>query len=121
MSQKTDFTAEARVSVVAGFNNTIITLSNPEGQVLAWSTSGSVGFKGARKSTPFAAANAALVVARKAVEKGIKSVAVFVKGPGVGRDSAVRSLKAGGLDVVSLTDVTPIPHNGCRPKKRRRV
>jgi small subunit ribosomal protein S11 len=121
MKSQREQSSVAKVYVSSGFNNTIITLTSNEGNVLGWTSSGVAGFKGARKSTPFAASTAALSVAKKAVELGIGSVSVFVKGPGVGRDAAIRSLKAGGLDVTSIADVTPIPHNGCRPKKRRRV
>jgi len=121
MKKQREVSPAAKVYITSGFNNTIITLSTSEGEVLGWTSSGVAGFKGARKSTPFAASTAALSVAKKAVEFGINNVSVFVKGPGVGRDAAIRSLKAGGLDVTTIADVTPIPHNGCRPKKRRRV
>jgi small subunit ribosomal protein S11 len=107
--------------VQSTFNNTIITITDPIGNVICWSSSGQNGFKGSRKSTPYAAQMAAEVVARKAMENGMRSVEVFVKGPGSGRESAVRSLQSAGLQVISITDVTPIPHNGCRPPKRRRV
>ena len=103
------------------FNNTIITVTDKKGETLAWSSSGTVGFKGSRKSTPFAAQLAAESAAKKALEFGMKRVDVFVKGPGSGRETAIRTLQANGLEVVSITDVTPQPHNGCRPKKRRRV
>ncbi|MFW6113858.1 MAG: 30S ribosomal protein S11 [Actinomycetota bacterium] len=103
------------------FNNTIITITDKNGEALAWSSSGTVGFKGSRKSTPFAAQMAAENAARKAQEYGMKKVDVFVKGPGSGRETAIRTLQANGLEVASITDVTPQPHNGCRPKKRRRV
>jgi small subunit ribosomal protein S11 len=103
------------------FNNTIITITDKKGETLAWSSSGTVGFKGSRKSTPFAAQLAAESAARKALEFGMKRVDVFVKGPGSGRETAIRTLQANGLEVASITDVTPQPHNGCRPKKRRRV
>jgi len=103
------------------FNNTIITITDPTGGVIAWSSSGDVGFKGSRKSTPFAAQMAAENAARKAQEHGLKKVDVFVKGPGSGRETAIRSLQAAGLEVGSISDVTPQAHNGCRPPKRRRV
>ena len=105
----------------ATFNNTIVTITDPQGLVVAWSSAGSVGFKGSRKGTPFAAQMAAEACARKAAEVGMRSCIVFVKGPGGGRESAVRALQAAGLNVISIKDVTPIPHNGCRPPKRRRV
>jgi small subunit ribosomal protein S11 len=103
------------------FNNTIITITDPTGAVISWSSSGDVGFKGSRKSTPFAAQMAAESAARKAQEHGIRKVDVFVKGPGSGRETAIRSLQAAGLEVGSISDVTPQAHNGCRPPKRRRV
>ena len=107
--------------IQATFNNTIVTLTDRMGNVVAWSSSGSAGFRGSRKSTPFAAQTAAEVAARKAMEYGLKQVEVFVRGPGAGREAAIRSLQATGLEVSAITDVTPIPHNGCRPPKRRRV
>ncbi|GFG70814.1 hypothetical protein MSEN_25340 [Mycolicibacter senuensis] len=103
------------------FNNTIVTITDPQGNVIAWASSGHVGFKGSRKSTPFAAQLAAENAARKAQEHGVKKVDVFVKGPGSGRETAIRSLQAAGLEVGAISDVTPQPHNGCRPPKRRRV
>jgi small subunit ribosomal protein S11 len=103
------------------FNNTILTITDPTGAVISWSSSGDVGFKGSRKSTPFAAQMAAENAARKAQEHGLKKVDVFVKGPGSGRETAIRSLQAAGLEVGSISDVTPQAHNGCRPPKRRRV
>ena len=103
------------------FNNTIITITDPTGAVISWSSSGDVGFKGSRKSTPFAAQMAAESAARKAQEHGLKKVDVFVKGPGSGRETAIRSLQAAGLEVGSISDVTTQAHNGCRPPKRRRV
>ncbi len=103
------------------FNNTIVTLTDPSGGVIAWASSGQVGFKGSRKSTPFAAQMAAEAAARRAMEHGMKKVDVFVKGPGSGRETAIRSLTAAGLEVGSIQDVTPQAHNGCRPPKRRRV
>ena len=103
------------------FNNTIITLTDPHGNVIAWSSAGSSAFKGSRKSTPYAAQITAENAAKKAMEHGLREVAVYVKGPGSGREAAIRSLTTAGLVVTSITDVTPIPHNGCRPPKRRRV
>jgi small subunit ribosomal protein S11 len=105
----------------ATFNNTIVTLTDPNGNVIAWSSAGSNGFKGSRKSTPFAAQMTAEAAARRAQEHGLRQVDVFVKGPGSGREMAIRSLQASGVQVISITDTTPIPHNGCRPPKRRRV
>ena len=103
------------------FNNTIISITDPSGAVISWSSSGQVGFKGSRKSTPFAAQLAAEAAARRAQEHGLKKVDVFVKGPGSGRETAIRSLQAAGLEVGAISDVTPAPHNGCRPCKPRRV
>jgi small subunit ribosomal protein S11 len=103
------------------FNNATITLTDPSGNVLAWASSGTVGFKGSRKSTPYAAGLAAEEAARRAMEHGLRQVDVRIKGPGSGREAAIRSLQAAGLQVTSIRDVTPIPHNGCRPRKRRRV
>jgi small subunit ribosomal protein S11 len=112
---------EGVAHVHATFNNTIVTITDPQGLVVAWSSAGSVGFKGSRKGTPFAAQMAAEAAARKCGDVGMRAVIVFVKGPGGGRESAVRALQAAGLSVISIKDVTPIPHNGCRPPKRRRV
>lgn len=103
------------------FNNTIVTLTDMEGNAISWSSAGSLGFKGSRKSTPYAAQMAAEAAAKEAMEHGLKSVSVFVKGPGAGREAAIRSLQATGLEINMISDVTPIPHNGCRPPKRRRV
>jgi len=103
------------------FNNTMVTLTDMQGNVISWSSAGQLGFKGSRKSTPFAAQQAAEDAAKKAMEHGLKSVEVYVKGPGAGREAAIRSLQATGLEVSLIKDVTPIPHNGCRPPKRRRV
>jgi len=103
------------------FNNTIVTLTDVQGNTIAWSSSGSLGFKGSRKATPFAAQLVGEAAAKAAMEHGLKTVAVFVKGPGSGRESAIRSLQAAGLEITLISDVTPIPHNGCRPPKRRRV
>ncbi len=107
--------------IKATFNNTIVTLTDPNGNVISWSSAGANGFKGSRKSTPFAAQMTAEAAARRAQEHGLRQVDVFVKGPGSGREMAIRSLQAAGVQVVSITDTTPIPHNGCRPPKRRRV
>jgi small subunit ribosomal protein S11 len=107
--------------IQATFNNTIITITDPNGNVVAWSSAGSHGFRGSRKSTPYAAQVTAEAAARKAMDNGMRQVEVFVKGPGSGREAAVRSLQGAGLTVIGITDVTPIPHNGCRPPKRRRV
>lgn len=115
---------EVRVGIAhvqATFNNTIVTLTDKMGNVVAWASAGSVGFKGSRKSTPFAAQMAAESAAQKAMAQGMKEVKVYVKGPGAGREAAIRSLQAAGLEISAIKDVTPIPHNGCRPRKRRRV
>ena len=103
------------------FNNTIVTISDTEGNVLSWASAGELGFRGSRKSTPFATQMAAETATKAAMEHGLKNVEVFVKGPGAGREAAIRALQAAGLEVNSIKDVTPIPHNGCRPPKRRRV
>ena len=103
------------------FNNTIVTISDTTGAVLSWASAGGMGFRGSRKSTPFAAQMAAETAAKAALEHGLKRIEVFVKGPGAGREAAIRALQAAGLEVESIKDVTPIPHNGCRPPKRRRV
>ena len=103
------------------FNNTIVTITDTKGNAISWATAGGMGFKGSRKSTPYAAQTAAEVAAKAAVEHGMKTVEVFVKGPGPGRESAIRALQTAGLDITLIRDVTPIPHNGCRPPKRRRV
>jgi small subunit ribosomal protein S11 len=105
----------------ASFNNTIVTITDTAGNVITWSSSGSKGFKGSRKSTPFASQLAAETAAKKAMENGMRQVEVYVKGPGTGRESAIRAIQAAGLEIVAIKDVTPIPHNGCRPPKRRRV
>ncbi|MFC1987359.1 30S ribosomal protein S11 [Chloroflexota bacterium] len=110
-----------KVYIQSTFNNTIVTLTDPEGNVIAWGSSGTSGFKGSRKGTPYAAQLAARDAARKAMEHGLRQVEVYVKGPGSGREAAIRSLQSSGLYITSITDVTPIPHNGCRPPKRRRV
>jgi small subunit ribosomal protein S11 len=105
----------------ASFNNTIVTITDTAGNVITWSSAGNKGFKGSRKSTPFASQLAAESAAKKAMEHGMRQVEVYVKGPGTGRESAIRSIQAAGLEIVAIKDVTPIPHNGCRPPKRRRV
>lgn len=107
--------------VQASFNNTIVTITDMEGNVITWASAGKVGFKGSRKSTPFAAQVAAESSAREALNAGMKRVEVWVKGPGAGREAAIRSLQAAGMEISAIKDVTPIPHNGCRPPKRRRV
>jgi small subunit ribosomal protein S11 len=112
---------EGVAHIHATFNNTIVSITDTEGMVVGWSSAGSVGFKGSRKGTPFAAQMAAEAAARKVADYGMRAVIVYVKGPGGGRESAVRALQATGLNVLSIKDVTPIPHNGCRPPKRRRV
>lgn len=107
--------------VLATFNNTIVTITDKQGNAIAWSSCGSVGFKGSKKSTPFAAQITASDAAKKAIEHGLKDVEVFVKGPGSGREAAIRAIQAAGLRISAIKDVTPVPHNGCRPPKRRRV
>lgn len=109
------------VHIQATFNNTIVTITDKQGNAIVWSSPGLVGFNGTKKSTPFAAQVAATDAARKAKDLGLQTVEVFVKGPGSGRESAVRALQAAGLTVISIRDVTPVPHNGCRPRKKRRV
>jgi small subunit ribosomal protein S11 len=113
--------AHGHAHIKSTFNNTIVSITDPQGNVISWASAGHVGFKGSRKSTPFAAQMAAENCARKAQEHGMKKVDVFVKGPGSGRETAIRSLQAAGLEVGAISDVTPVPHNGCRPPKRRRV
>ncbi|MCB0832545.1 MAG: 30S ribosomal protein S11 [Bacteroidetes bacterium] len=108
-------------TIRATFNNTIVTLSNPNGEVITWCTSGKMGFRGSKKSTPFAAQVAAETAAKVAIDLGMRKVEVRVKGPGSGRESAIRSLQAAGLEITAIRDLTPIPHNGCRPPKKRRV
>ena len=112
---------KGKVFITATFNNTIVTITDTEGNTLCWGSSGMVGFKGARKSTPFAATTAVETVARKAQAHGLREVEVYIKGPGAGRDAALRALKSVGLGITLIADVTPIPHNGLRPKKKRRV
>jgi small subunit ribosomal protein S11 len=112
---------KGRAYIQSTFNNTIITLTDPSGNTIAWGSSGTVGFKGSRKGTPYAAQMAAEQTARRGMEHGLRQVEVYVKGPGSGREAAIRSLQSAGLIVTGIRDVTPIPHNGCRPPKRRRV
>ena len=112
---------EGRAYIQSTFNNTVITLTDLKGNVIAWGSSGTARFKGSRKGTPYAAQLAAHDAARKAMEHGLRQVEVYVKGPGSGREAAIRSLQSSGLYITSITDVTPVPHNGCRPPKRRRV
>ena len=110
-----------RAYIQSTFNNTIVTLTDPQGNVIAWASSGTAGFKGSRKGTPYAAQLAARDAARRAMEHGLRQVEIYVKGPGSGRESAITQLQAAGLKIKSIEDATPLPHNGCRPKKRRRV
>lgn len=112
---------EGIVNIRSTFNNTIVTISDKQGNVIAWASAGCLGFKGSRKSTPFAAQSAVDTAAKKAIENGMRKVEVRVKGPGPGRDAAIRALQVAGFDVSSICDITPIPHNGCKPPKRRRV
>ena len=112
---------QGHVHIQASFNNTIVTITDLSGAVVAWGSAGTAGFKGSRKSTPYAAALAADGAAKRAMEHGMRQIEVFVKGPGSGREQAIRSLQAAGLEVTAITDVTPLPHNGCRAPKRRRV
>jgi len=112
---------KGRAYIQSTFNNTIITLTDPSGNAIAWGSSGTVGFKGSRKGTPYAAQMAAEQTARRGMEHGLRQVEVYVKGPGCGREAAIRSLQSAGLTIIGIRDVTPIPHNGCRPRKRRRV
>ena len=114
-------TESGRVYITATFNNTLVTITNSNGETVTWSSSGSKGFKGTRKSTPYAASMAVEEAARKALDRGLKSVEVFVKGPGAGRDSSLRAIKAAGLSITSIADLTPIPHNGPRAKSKRRI
>ncbi|MEX2431300.1 MAG: 30S ribosomal protein S11 [Dehalococcoidia bacterium] len=115
------FVPRGKAFITSTFNNTLVSLTDPEGNVLSWGSGGAAGFKGARKSTAFAAQRVSETAARKAMEHGLRQVEVFVRGPGAGREAAIRALQASGLTVTSIRDVTPIPHNGCRPPKRRRV
>ena len=113
--------AHGHAHIRSTFNNTIISITDPTGNVISWASAGQVGFKGSRKSTPYAAQMAAEAAARRAMEHGMRKVDVFVKGPGSGRETAIRSIMNTGIEVAGIKDVTPVPHNGCRPKKRRRV
>ena len=127
MAKKTKKTKKVKVAqlgeahIQATFNNIIISLCNESGQVISWSSAGKMGFRGSKKNTPFAAQIATEDAVKKAYELGLRTVDIFIKGPGAGRDSAIRAIQNAGLDVVSINDVTPLPHNGCRPPKRRRV
>lgn len=128
MVQRKKGTKKVKKSIASGsayiqatFNNTIVTITDTSGAVVTWSSAGNLGFKGSRKSTPYAAQMAAEAAAKKAIDFGMKQIDVFVKGPGAGRESAIRALQAAGLDINLIKDVTPVPHNGCRPPKRRRV
>ncbi len=124
VKKKTDeghYTQHGRIYITSTFNNTLITVTNDKGDTLGWSSSGHRGFKGTRKSTPYAASLAVEDVAKKLIGKGLKTVDVFVKGPGAGRDSSLRAIKSSGLSIISIADITPIPHNGPRAKKKRRV
>ncbi|MDO5716645.1 MAG: 30S ribosomal protein S11 [Tissierellia bacterium] len=112
---------KGQAHISSSFNNTMVSLTDMQGNLISWATAGQLGFKGSRKSTPFAAQEAAESAAKKAMEHGLKHVEVYVKGPGSGREAAIRALQAAGLEVTLIKDVTPIPHNGCRPPKRRRV
>lgn len=113
--------SSGKAYIQSTFNNTIITITDPKGNVIAWGSAGTVGFKGSRKGTPYAAQLAAHDAARKAMDYGLRQVEIYVKGPGSGREAAIRSLQSSGLYITSIADMTPIPHNGCRPPKRRRV
>lgn len=117
----TNITPHGKVFVSATFNNTLVTVTNDKGEVLSWSSSGAKGFKGTRKSTPYAASLAVEDAAKRALEKGLKTVEVYIKGPGAGRDSALRGIKSSGLSISLIADITPMPHNGPRPKKKRRI
>jgi small subunit ribosomal protein S11 len=128
MAQKKRTSKKVKKNIPSGaahiqttFNNTIVTITDQSGNVIAWSSAGSLGFKGSRKGTPFAAQMASETAAKKAMEMGLKHVDVYVKGPGAGRETAIRALQAAGLEITLIKDVTPVPHNGCRPPKRRRV
>lgn len=112
---------KGQAHISSSFNNTMVSLTDMQGNLISWASAGGLGFRGSRKSTPFAAQEAAETASKKAIEHGLKTVEVYVKGPGSGREAAIRALQASGLEVTSIKDVTPIPHNGCRPPKRRRV
>lgn len=118
---KREIGTAGRVYVTATFNNTLVTITDPRGDTIAWGSAGASGFKGARKSTPYAATTAVELVAKKALDRGLREVEVFIKGPGSGRDAALRALKSAGMTITAISDITPIPHNGPRPRKRRRV
>lgn len=119
--KKKKVAAKGVAHIKSTFNNTIVSICDAKGEILAWSSAGAVGFKGTKKGTPFAAQSASEAAARRAVELGVREIDVVVKGPGSGRETAIRALQAAGLEIISIKDVTPIPHNGCRPPKRRRV
>jgi len=119
--KQTKIGPKGMVFITSTFNNTLVAVTSDKGNVVAWSSSGAAGFKGTRKSTPYAAASAVEAAVKKAFEKGLRTVDVYVKGPGVGRDSALRAIKNGGLSILSIADITPIPHNGPRAKKKRRI
>lgn len=121
VKRKVKIDAQGQAHIKASFNNVIISLTNSTGQVISWSTAGKMGFRGSKKNTPYAAQTAVADCAKVAYDLGLRKVDVFVKGPGSGRDSAIRSLAAAGIEVLSIQDVTPLPHNGCRPPKKRRV
>lgn len=119
--EKVKVSGHGRAYITSTFNNTLITITNDKGEPISWSSAGASGFKGTRKSTPFAATSAAETASRKAVQKGLDTVDVYIKGPGSGRDSALRAIKGGGLSISMIADITPIPHNGPRAKKKRRI
>ena len=119
--RKVKIDAQGQVHIKASFNNVIVSITNSTGQVISWSSAGKMGFRGSKKNTPYAASTATQDCAKVAYDLGLRKVDIFVKGPGSGRDSAIRSLAAAGIEVVSIKDVTPLPHNGCRPPKKRRV
>ncbi|EKD65426.1 MAG: hypothetical protein ACD_50C00093G0006 [uncultured bacterium] len=121
VKKKTTVGSSGKAFIASTFNNTLISITTDKGDVLSWGSSGASGFKGTRKSTPFAASSAAETAVKKAVEKGLKAVDVYVRGPGSGRDAALRAIKNGGLSILSIADITPIPHNGPRAKKKRRI
>jgi len=119
--KQTKIESSGKVFITSTFNNTLVAVTSDKGNVVAWSSSGAAGFKGTRKSTPYAASSAVEAAVKKAFEKGLRTVDVYVKGPGAGRDSALRAIKNGGLSILSIADITPIPHNGPRAKKKRRI
>jgi len=119
--RKVKIDAQGQVHIKASFNNVIVSITNSTGQVISWSSAGKMGFRGSKKNTPYAASTATQDCAKVAYDLGLRKVDIFVKGPGSGRDSAIRSLAAAGIEVISIKDVTPLPHNGCRPPKKRRV